>query len=827
MRLKLPTLSLLLSGAAIIASMALASCSTDQIEIPKDELFTREFIKQFGVPDPDHDWNQSHRATVTVTTAKPTQIKIYADVKGSRYLFGTFLGVNGSQQLGVDIPKGVDKLIVRANGISHTVSPGASLNLASRAAETTPEVTVELGSRANWKSFSAEEILSYQEYLPEEKTNIDHVTDNFTFIPIHDFIIYPVYYNTGNTPEIGIYYRPDGTTDPEDFVKTPIYSVKGNTVAEGSSDGASGSTGLSAQILQKCMDINEWVPVDRKEDFAAMTDELWSNYRVDNAPATNNMYEYLWWEYAKAGEWLNKVDEETKNSIISTYSGTYPFSSSDDMSEEYPIVHQLTWEVPGWNNESYDKDAQAWRSKGVIVHITPGQQYGFYMVDRAGYHFYSETEFNETLNTAALEKRDDMTDEAFESLIEKNAGKPAPHFGIYETTGAGGVPRYVVGAEDWYSGGAYDLNDAVFFVENITPDEVWPPFQTEDIDVPAYEWVVAAEDLGNTEDFDFNDVVFGVGNFKLSEDGLTATVDIRALAAGGTLPVYLYHDGNPVGGEFHSWFGASSNQVINAGSKTEKRGKTVTITVDKDFTMTCCQTVTGEPSNMGGFTIRVEGTTGGTQTTITAPNLDTNALNYAPQMICVPTHWQWPTERTHINSSYPTFKEWVTNQENCTDWHETCSGSVTKRTDIPVNKTKPTDGAWGYNPGTNPGGSTTDPSNPGGDTTDYGTVLSQYDDEKDTQNVFRKYNLSAISSQLSAATKVTFHVEKSTATYFSCGNNNYGQDYFVAWGGDETKDFTLEGEKLETLKNKTDIIVSFLQISSMDDFNPSVSIKIE
>ncbi|MDE6116460.1 MAG: DUF4842 domain-containing protein [Duncaniella sp.] len=239
-----------------------------------------------------------------------------------------------------------------------------------------------------------------------------------------------------------------------------------------------------------------------------------------------------------------------------------------------------------------------------------------------------------------------------------------------------------------------DLNDLMFLFETGTrPSNVVDEDEPED--ELCYEWIVAAEDLGNTDDFDFNDVVFGVGNFKLSEDGETATVDVRALASGGTLPVYLYHNEVQVGGEFHSWFGDyPTSTVINATGTASAKGKTETVTVNKDFTMACCQLVDGTPNNMGGFTIHVIGKDGTEITEITAPNLSTNEENFAPQMICVPTHWLWPTERTHISNPYPNFKQWVENQGSCTDWHENPQGGVIVRTDIPANTTKP-DGGWG------------------------------------------------------------------------------------------------------------------------------------
>jgi len=50
----------------------------------------------------------------------------------------------------------------------------------------------------------------------------------------------------------------------------------------------------------------------------------------------------------------------------------------------------------------------------------------------------------------------------------------------------------------------------------------------------------------------------------------------------------------------------------------------------------------------------------------------------APQMICVPGNWAWPTERTSIVSAYSKFGEWGANYGTSKDWWEKPTGSVIK-----------------------------------------------------------------------------------------------------------------------------------------------------
>ena len=176
-------------------------------------------------------------------------------------------------------------------------------------------------------------------------------------------------------------------------------------------------------------------------------------------------------------------------------------------------------------------------------------------------------------------------------------------------------------------------------------------------------WIIAAEDLGHN-DFDFNDVVFGVINYKVS--GYKGTVEIVPLAAGGTRPIHILYKGKEIdGGEFHSWFEGNHTSAtpINVGGYSAK-GISRILEVGTDFTMSC---VDGE-TNMGGFAIRVDKPGEQTSTTINAPDFNAGVLE-APQMICVPQTWQWPSEQTPITDAYRDFTAWCADQTAATDWH--------------------------------------------------------------------------------------------------------------------------------------------------------------
>lgn len=175
-------------------------------------------------------------------------------------------------------------------------------------------------------------------------------------------------------------------------------------------------------------------------------------------------------------------------------------------------------------------------------------------------------------------------------------------------------------------------------------------------------WSLAVEDLGTEDDYDFNDIVVTLSHVAGQED-----TEIIARAAGGTLPVYLCYDGKVLGGEFHEhFFGVQKESnglypMINtqsvgaaAAPKTFKLNKYFSLT---EFTK----------GYMGGLSIKVG--EDGEMYDVTPP-----APGDAPQMICVPANWKWPKERVRIDTAYPGFTSWAT--DNAEKWGDLYQGGV-------------------------------------------------------------------------------------------------------------------------------------------------------
>ena len=819
MQLKVP-FALVLAGMGL----AVASCSTDEITVPKSELYTREFIKQFGVFDPNHEWNHAQRVNVTVTTSTPTDIKIYATVNGTRYLFGTFLGVNGSRDLGVDIPKGITALTLRANGNDYSITPGASITLGGRGRSYYP--TTEPGKLVVRRAQPQNDIVKYGSYvakygdiLPEAKGNLnrENVSLNFRFRQTNSqpIVIYPVMWNTSNVNTLGIYYTDtDGvyheqdlyTIKDGDFIRRRSYGDLDALTAE-TLYGIGSLSWLGTILTDLGYDSSKdsFTAEEKKNILDAMMKAGWRAYDDDLSLNPQPPTIYL------AGDVYNG---ETLSAYQVRVEGKkWTWTSMKDAGETLP--------------ESAQNERTVYETSGIVVEIPVGTVYGMYIRRADGQQRYSESSKNpKTINYIY----DYSSGEPEKVMLDYYYNCPYAATFTREDLEDGGTPDQAnqfrrLCFEDWLAseGSDHDMNDMVFYIGGIQDEEVEEGEDPWEPEKP-YEWVVAAEDLGNTDDFDFNDVVFGVGNFTLSEDGESATVDVRALASGGTLPVFLYHNEKQVGDEFHSWFGDyPTTTVINATGTASAKGKTVTVNVEKDFTMSCCQKVDGTPTNMGGFTVSVIGKDGNEVTEITAPNLDTNEANFAPQMICVPTHWLWPTERTHILNPYPKFQDWVGNQDNCTDWHENPGGGVIRRTDIPSNTNKP-DSGWGSGGGNQGGG-----DNPGGDNDPNAIHLTAASKVKgewgniDVTYVIADENIEKISS----ASKIVIGITLGQSSYCYIGKEGSGNDKY--YGQNVTTITIDEAEKISTLASDKYFIVQYWGLTDVEvgAFTGSATLKIE
>lgn len=226
--------------------------------------------------------------------------------------------------------------------------------------------------------------------------------------------------------------------------------------------------------------------------------------------------------------------------------------------------------------------------------------------------------------------------------------------------------RILVGFGD--DSGDEDLNDFVFWYDGEVDPEEEPEIQitTEDKET---SWIFACEDLGGTFDYDFNDVVWEVA--QTYEDTYTdgvktgttyGNIEIRLLAAGGTLPVNLVYNEEDLG-EVHQQLAGQSESTLYTPVNITAGKASVSAKVVKTITTTEQMNINNIKSN---FKLKVSGEDGEAYY-VTAPDANEHASgNAKPQMILLPATWEWPIENKCIKDAYPEFSNWATT--SATDW---------------------------------------------------------------------------------------------------------------------------------------------------------------
>lgn len=216
----------------------------------------------------------------------------------------------------------------------------------------------------------------------------------------------------------------------------------------------------------------------------------------------------------------------------------------------------------------------------------------------------------------------------------------------------------VFALEDMKYGGDRDINDAMFIASGNFKKEVIPHIRP--VTPQGQTWIMACEDLGGTFDYDFNDLVFGIRKTPQS-NGTKSDLYFVPLASGGTLDAKVYYnDGtDKLIGEMHNLVkaGAPTTEPLNvtAGSKPFEGNPIRIGEIDNEVSV---NTIAAK------FKIVV---TRSDETTGTADSDDINIgfakgdTYKAPQVLLLPSGWDWPSENTPITEVYPKFKDWAKN----------------------------------------------------------------------------------------------------------------------------------------------------------------------
>lgn len=235
---------------AAMMSLMVASCSDYDNGYDTNAIkFNEEFRKAYGDIDPEQDWNLAERGTVTVSTMKESEVKIYA-LRGNEYvLVGNYEGVKGTKMLGFDMVEGTTSIMV-TDGVTaeKTVSGGVLTFGGTRAIFTDPDdsngdgvyvTKIPAGGTIikgveykQYKEINAQDYANMVGVIPEigvrasDHTNLPRVTHDFSYVSNGEFVIYPYFWNTSSSNTIGVYYTDANGVDHE----VDIYQNKGEGV---------------------------------------------------------------------------------------------------------------------------------------------------------------------------------------------------------------------------------------------------------------------------------------------------------------------------------------------------------------------------------------------------------------------------------------------------------------------------------------------------------------------------------------------------------------------------------------------------------------------
>lgn len=217
---------------------SLTACSLEEIKIPAEELYTREFIKSFGLIDQSQDWSIVKSAQVNVAVPQNSHVRIYANHDGATQLLGDFTEVSGRRTLLFDCPKPVEHVYVLIGDYMEKVPLGGSLTVAeSRAVPVENHGKDALDVKVeNGYFWDATYIDPIKSVLPENDArniNSENISTDFSFVSNgQEVALYPIYWNTTGQDILGVYWLEDGKMKTKDLFRNYVADETGEPVLQ-------------------------------------------------------------------------------------------------------------------------------------------------------------------------------------------------------------------------------------------------------------------------------------------------------------------------------------------------------------------------------------------------------------------------------------------------------------------------------------------------------------------------------------------------------------------------------------------------------------------
>lgn len=697
--------------ASVLTAGALATaCSEEKFqETPdRDEIYAREFIKEFGAPDPDHDWTMATTAGLRVNAPDPVSLQVYAEIDGKLYIFADIPGYKGENAVPVTIPKGTEELIVVADGKEYRCSPSATLDLTtaqpargSRATHITVRdpnkkggdfiITVD-NSETSYVTFNLDENPAIKKILddPYNSEYLRQGSDNHYWLggPLmpnasnhycpalskaQSFNVYPLYINDheGNTETPHVSLRLCMTDDK----KAKDYDGTLHTLASSSGFGLYTSTNGS-DWKRNCMpssDNGTYVKSSCISIDIDVSHELYMSYEIDSQFSNNQSHSYSWFNY---NTWGNNFYNAPIKDMNTCYCTTLFY-------KEVPVK----WSVNGGNTVETEVAMYAMYLAPTSPADERPKKPDVFFMEHHGYGFVQwDQEFEEPKATFIYKWK----------LLAEDLG----------------------GSHDW------DFNDLVIMftdiITNYTPNAVPESFKPSEED----EGIYFDENGEGWEIAPYSQLYPKFTDPKLSDDMIVRKITVTPLASGGTLPIYLawrgkissspfaftpdmllseyinnhkspgFQDGDfIIGCEMHKWLGGSSHHTpLNVGERKTHSGKDVTfyipcndypeyagqapasslgffVLVDPNGTLGVDTTENFNPQSVNGtdksgFTpVDIENWHSGY--TVEMPRID--ASSKVPQMFVL-NNMRWPREGVNMGEAYPQFIQFVNDYHTPPIW---------------------------------------------------------------------------------------------------------------------------------------------------------------
>ena len=113
------------SLVAVTALVAITACQVDRIEPSQEELYTRQFIKEFGVPDANHTWAVAQRVSASVEASEfpaGSAVYVYTAMPGNpdSQLAAVFSTQTSNMEF--DFPQSLDRAYVVVKQLNHVIT---------------------------------------------------------------------------------------------------------------------------------------------------------------------------------------------------------------------------------------------------------------------------------------------------------------------------------------------------------------------------------------------------------------------------------------------------------------------------------------------------------------------------------------------------------------------------------------------------------------------------------------------------------------------------------------------------------------------------------